>query len=277
VRARWESLHAALIRSVTTLPAATQYQTLRRGEPILDRFGDVEALLTYLASKRGDRDDKDQIYAALVRAVQSRAPCARVAGELAWCGLWPALDRIYRRRLYLGEEADELTQLIWLAFTELMSRVDLAHVQRIAATLVRSTDRDVGLSRLRLVRDVASASAAPTMDATAAIREPAKATSDDRVTSNLSSAGELADLRAQLVPLVGADADLIIAVLVREVDAHEAAARAGLTYAAARKRVQRAVLRIRAGWRSADGSDLVGRSPDPLVNRPSPETGEKDD
>lgn len=220
----------------------------------------------------GRLDDKDQIYAALLRAVQSRAPSGRLAGELAWCGLWPALDRIYRRRLrYFGEDPDELTQGIWLSFNELVHRIDLAHVRRVAATLIRSTNRDVGRARLSPTTGGAPTSAGPVTSATVTVAEQARAAPDD-LAAPISSAGEIADLRSQLAPLLGADADLVIAVLALEIDQREAAARMGLTYATARKRVQRAILRIRAQLLPAGRAERRSQSPDPLVNRFVPET-----
>jgi RNA polymerase sigma-70 factor (ECF subfamily) len=220
----------------------------------------------------GRLDDKDQIYAALLRAVQARAPCGRLAGELAWCGLWPALDRIYRRRLrHLGEDPDELTQGIWLAFNELLHRIDLAHGRRIAATLVRSTNRDVGKAGLRPITERASAPAAAVTEATVMVAEQARTAPDD-LAAPISAAGDVVALRSQLVPLLGADADLVIAVLALEMDQREAAARMGLTYAAARKRVQRAVLRIRTRLLPAGSAERRSQSPDPLVNSSVPET-----
>jgi DNA-directed RNA polymerase specialized sigma24 family protein len=255
-----------------TLPAAGQYQALRRGEPSLARFDSVEALLAYFANEQTDLDDKDRIYATLVRTVQSRAPCARVAGAIAWCGLWPGLDRIYRRRVrHFEDDPDELTQVIWLAFTELMNRLDLAQVRRIAATIVRSTDREVRTARRRAAGQLGPSLATP-IDL-AALEERSRASeTDDRSTSSLSFAGELADLRAQLVPLVGPDANLVVAALILEIDQRALAARMGLTYAAARKRVQRAVLRIRAQLPYTGGLERLGRPLDPLVNRSGPET-----
>ena len=289
MRAPWESLHAALIRSVTSRPAAEQYQQLRRSETILARFDSVEALLAYLPRNDAeldakDRDEKDQIYAALVRAVRSRAACARVARDLAWCGLWPGLDRIYRRRVrHFGNEPDELTQVIWLSFTKLVNRLDLAHVRRVSATLVRSTDRDVrkALRRAAGAPPPAAAAASPILyDSSADVGDDEGASGPDVVdpsTLNLSFAGAVAQQRAELLPLVGSDADLVLAVLVLEVEQHKVAARMGLTYAAARKRLQRAVLRIRAQLRPAGARDPVSQSPDPLVNRLVPETDDDDE
>jgi DNA-directed RNA polymerase specialized sigma24 family protein len=244
VRARWEGLHAALVGSVTTLPAANQFQDLRRSEPALAPFDCAATLIAHLTRREGDLDRKDQIYAVLVRAVQARAPCSRLAHALLWCGLWPGLDRVYRRRLrYFARDPDELTEAISVAFTALVGRIDLASVHRIAATLVRSTDRDVMYERQRvpieLAADATGLGEAPAWVAPAA-REP-----DGIRPTGLSFAGELAALRARLAPVIGSDADLVLAVLVLDTDQREAAALLGLSHDAARKRLQRALRRLR--------------------------------
>jgi DNA-directed RNA polymerase specialized sigma24 family protein len=274
VRARWESLHAALIRSVTTFAAAGQFQALRRGEPALARFDTAEDLLAYLARDHAELDEKDQIYAALVRAVQISAPWTRVAGALAWCGLWPALDRVYRRRMrYFGDDADELTQVIWLSFTELMKRIDLGRVSRLAATLVRTTDRDVRGTLRRARGNLPSANAqrqeleTPSVQCPRSIA-PAGANMsqiEDLAAPEASFARELADLRAQFRPELGSDTDLLLAVLVLGMDQRKAAERMGLTYAGARQRLRRAVLRIRSHLRPA-GADEASQSFGALVN-----------
>ena len=275
MRARWESLHAALIRSVSTLPATVQYQALRRREPIFTRFESAEELLAHLARELGDLDEKDQIYAALVRAVQRRGPSATVASALVWCGLWPGLDRICRRRLrYFERDPDELPQAISLAFTALMDRIELDRVRRVAATLVRSTDRVVMERRRRVLgklTHVADDLAATTVEELASELEA------NDPTSGLSLAGEIADLRRQLLPVVGVDADLVLAVFVLDVDQREAAARLGLAYAVARKRLQRALLRIRAHLEPEADPTRSLQSPDLLVNSSVPDPDEDSD
>lgn len=243
MRARWEGLHAALVCSVTTLPAANQFQDLRRCEPTLAPFDSAAALLAHLAQPEGDRDHKDEIYAALVRVVQAHAPCPRLAHALLWCGLWPGLDRLYRRRLrYFAHEPDELVETISVAFTALIGRIDLARVHRIAATLVRSTDRDVMYERRRVLDELAA-------DAVGSRQAPARLASrgpGEVQPTALSFAGELAALRARLVAVIGTDADLVLAVLVLDTDQREAAALLGLGHEAARKRFQRALRRLHA-------------------------------
>lgn len=246
MRARWEGLHAALVGSVTTLPAANQFQDLRRCEPALAPFESAAALIAHLTCPERDLDHKDEIYAVLVRVVQARAPCPRLAHALLWCGLWPGLDRVYRRRLrYFARDPEELTEAISVAFTALVGRIDLASVHRIAATLVRSTDRDVMYERRRVLDELA-AGPAGLREAPAWLALPGGEPGGGIHPTGLSFAGELAALRARLAPVIGADADLVLAVLVLDTDQHEAAVLLGLSHDAARKRFQRALRRLRA-------------------------------
>jgi DNA-directed RNA polymerase specialized sigma24 family protein len=246
VRARWEGLHAALVGSVTTLQAASHFRDLRGSELLLARFESGAALLAHFTHREEDLDDKDRLYAALIRAVQSRAPWARLAHTLLWCGLWPGLDRIYRRRVrYFRTDPDELTEAISVAFTMLVGRLDLARVHRVAATLVRNTDREVMDERRRVQDELARRA---TAHRTAAWSRMLASAPDAGVEppAGRSFAVELVALREHLVPVIGADADLVLAVAVLEFDQHEAAQRLGIPHDVARKRFQRALLRARA-------------------------------
>lgn len=233
MRARWEGLHAALIGSVTTLQAAKHFRDLRGSDPLLARFESGSALLAHFTHREEDLDGKDRLYAALVQAVQSRAPWARLAHALLWCGLWPGLDRVYRRRVwYFRTDPDELTEAISVAFTMLVGRLDVARVHRVAATLVRNTGREIMDERQRVQDELSLLAPAPDAD----VEAPA----------GRSLAGELAALREHLVPVIGADADLVLAVAVLDLDQHEAAKRLGIAHEVARKRFQRALRRVRA-------------------------------
>ncbi|HQG03873.1 MAG TPA: hypothetical protein PK838_06075, partial [Thermoleophilia bacterium] len=194
----------------------------------------------------------------LVRAVQARAGWADLAATLLWLGLWPGLDAVYRRRLgHFSGEPDELVAELASAFTELVERLDLDAVHRVAATLVRSTQRDVMDHRKR-------AWAAANHELEGEPNEPLRDLEGDiwraswfdkvsfqrwAATGNalpsLSFDEDVAMLRAGLVPVVGEDADLLVAVLVLDETQREAGERLGLTHDAARKRFQRALRRLR--------------------------------
>ena len=143
MRASWEALHAGLDRSVRTLQADQAFQQAKQHAPALAGFDEPKKLVAHLTSKAGDLDEKDRILGTLVTLVQRREH-HEVASALLWLGLWPGLDAVYRRRLrHFRDQPDELVAELAEAFTALVERLDLTAVHRVAATLVRSTERDV--------------------------------------------------------------------------------------------------------------------------------------
>jgi DNA-directed RNA polymerase specialized sigma24 family protein len=232
---------------MTSLRAVTCFAELRDLVPLFARFDSGAASLNYFRGQ-GDLDDKDRLYGALVRVAQGRGHLAPLAYTLLWCGLWPGLDRVYRCHLRgFATDPEELTEAISVAFTRLVGRLDLSRVHRVAATLVRSTHREITDERKRDAREVARTVGGS--DAMAALlaganQEAAKSPMP------LSFVGELADLRTRLATVVGADADLALAVLVLGYGQGEVATQLGLSHAAARKRLQRALPRIRDYLRS---------------------------
>ena len=142
MRARWEALHAALDRSVRSLQAEQAFQQARQ-HPALARFDQPFEVVEYLASKGGDLDEKDRLLGVLVTLVQRREHHELVSG-LLWLGLWPGLDAVYRRRQrnFRGQPEELIAELADV-FTGIIERLDLEVVHRVAATLVRSTARDL--------------------------------------------------------------------------------------------------------------------------------------
>jgi RNA polymerase sigma-70 factor (ECF subfamily) len=250
MRARWEGLHAALVRSVTTLQADRQFKQARETEAVLARFESPAGLIEHLASKDGDRDEKDAIYAALVRASQSRAPWADIAAALLWCGLWPGLDGVYRHRLrHFRDEPEELVAALSATLTSLVARLDLGRVNRVAATLVWSTDRELMEGRRREWTEQAHRHTPRADEGAPEPASPARQDSELGIPVGLSFAGELEVLRARLLPIAGVDTDLLLAVVAIEENQREAAERAGLKHEAARKRFQTVLRRVRADFR----------------------------
>jgi hypothetical protein len=143
MRAFWEALHTSLVRSVRTQQFTLAFQQAKQQHSALATFDEPRKLVEYLTSKLGDLDKKDSILRVLVTLVQRREH-HELASTLVWLGLWPGLDVLYRRRIRrFRDEPDELVAEIASAFTERVERIDLKVVQRVAATLVRSTERDV--------------------------------------------------------------------------------------------------------------------------------------
>lgn len=244
MRASWEALHAGLARSVRTLQAEQSFNTIRQQHTPFGRFDDVDALVAHLTSKFGDRDEKDTLLGLLATLVQDGEQ-RDLASALLWLGLWPGLDAIHRRRTrhYL-DAPDDLVSEIADAFSEEIAALDLTRVHRVAATLVRSTERRVLEARASAWRETNTVQ--PSGDIWA-LDEPPPARRDSRLglPPTLSPDEDIEHLRAWLTPIVGADAELVLAVLVLEETQREAAQRLGLSHDAARKRFQRAFARIR--------------------------------
>lgn len=260
MRTSWESLHAGLDRSVRTLQAEQSFHKAKAQHPVLAGFDDAEKVVDYLVSARGDRDEKDRLLATLVAMVQRRAN-HELASALLWLGLWPGLSGVYARRVrYFNGEPDELVAELAHAFTELVERLDLTAVHRVAATLVRSTERDVMYRRKRAwtapahVRDDGVDCDEADGDAfdvscldMAAIEQWAERQSGSPLglSTGLSFDENVAVLRGWLEPVVGEDAELLIAVLVLGESRREVGERLGLATDSGRKRVQRAVARLK--------------------------------
>jgi len=257
MRATWEALHVGLERSVRSLQAAQVFQQAKQQCPVLDGFDEPMKLLAHLTSKAGDLDQKDRILGSLVTLVQERQH-HEVASALLWLGLWPGLDAVYRRRLrHFRDQPDELVAEMSEVFTVLVERLDLAVVHRVAATLVRSTERDVMDHRKRRwAEDTHGLEGEPNEPLRELEGHIFSASWFDKVSlerwaalgnelPSLSFDEDVAVLRAQLWPTVGADADLLLAVVALGETQREAGERLGLSHDAARKRYQRALRRLR--------------------------------
>src|SRR5690606_24257308 len=156
-----------------------------------------------------------RVLGALVTMAQRREH-PELASALLWLGLWPGLDAIYRRRLrfFIGEP-DELAADLTGAFTELVARLDLGSVRRVAATLVLSTERDLMTRRKRIwAREARELPAEPCDAHRAFDEEPPRASRLDAVAlDRWAASGDIASgrsfdeeapsLRAWLGPIVG--------------------------------------------------------------------------
>jgi hypothetical protein len=244
MRARWEGVRADLLRSVSTLQAEREFKGIH--EPVLDRFESPSALVAYLTSPSGNLDEKDRIYDALVRATQGHVAWSELATAMTWLGLWPALDAIYRRKLYRFRGASELVSTIGVCFSAAVARADLTRIRRLAATLTMNTERDLTDELKRRGKDEARRDGLPEDDRLVEERQVELRF----LAEGSSEPQEIVALRTRLLPIVGRrDLDLVLAVVLGE-SQREAGAQLGLSHDVARKRYERALDRIRA----AEGS-----------------------
>ena len=261
MRATWEALKQSLVRSVGTLGAKFQFEEMKKRRKQLRRFADAGVLLGYLNDPGGDLDEKDAIYAALVEAAQARGPDAEVAAALVWLGLWPGLDRIYRRRLReFVAEPEALVSEIGARFAAALLGADLGRIRRVAATLVMNVERDVRDARKRAWAEDQQRADLPqereddagddeaTGDRREALVSPllrTRGVSELGQPPRLDADADVEALRELLAGIVGEDADLVLGATVYGLSQREVAERLGISHEAARTRFQRAVDRIR--------------------------------
>ncbi len=232
MRAQWHALHVHLTQTINRHSFQTDYARLRDGHAPLRRHGDPAGLLDHLHGD-GDPEQKNTVLRALVVAAQGGEESAVV---LLIVALWPGLDAAYRRLLRHFREPELLVSEISERITRGIRRLDLDRVNRIAATLIRNTERDIMRG----------------LQASWAKDSPCVALldTDGKVQPEESPLGLAPDCSLDAIidslrPLVGRDADLVVAVAVAGEPQGEAAAAEGLRYEAGRKRYRRAVDRLR--------------------------------
>jgi DNA-directed RNA polymerase specialized sigma24 family protein len=246
--ALWRSLHDDLMRSIDTISFKKKFDAARQSSPPLQRFADHYALLDYLHTHVGDLDAKDRLIASMVAEAQRSGPSAEAATVLLWLALWPGLDAVYRRLFrYFRKAPDELVSEISDRFTAVIHRFEGSRIRRVAATILRNTER---LIRQELHSEWQRAGRTdPASDQEMARLAFARQHCRPETVFGFppGTEGETATamLCAVLVPLIGADAELVIAVAVLGEPQNEAAARLAVSPGAARKRYQRAVARLR--------------------------------
>jgi RNA polymerase sigma-70 factor (ECF subfamily) len=212
-------------------------------------------VIEYLAHAGGDLDEKDRILAALARATWAGA-AARLATALLLLGLWPGLDAAFRRRGCLcKDQGGEFAAEMIACFTDQVRRLDLNRVHRVAATLVRSTEREVLRVRIQDLRRRRQRSSLPievaetlTVSAWELDDVPSAAVAASNLFPPVTGGTveeEIAALRSWLTNLVGQDADLVIDALLLNRSRLELGAERGIGEGATRKRLQRALGRIR--------------------------------
>nr|WP_217279311.1 sigma-70 family RNA polymerase sigma factor [Corallococcus exiguus] len=255
----WDALHQELGVALRTAEAQRAYRLVRRNWEALADFEQPEALVSFLTAREGESHVKDGLLAGLVVMVQTGA-AASFFVALLWLSLWPGLDSVYRRCLRRTEQPPaEVASSVAVSFMALVARVNLSGVHRVAGTLVRGTERDVlktwhkelveqrHRARLESLADVDGW--APSVPWLTPFASRAR-----------SFNAEVEELRAWLLPLTGEDTDLVVSLVLREEDAVEVAASLGLSPETARKRVRRALARLRKMKNKIPEKDFLSRN-----------------
>jgi RNA polymerase sigma-70 factor (ECF subfamily) len=246
MRSRWEELHAGLRRSIEGRESVSQFDVLRARCAPLVAFGGPAALAAFLVDKGSGLFGRDRALRCLVEEAQ-RGSTKRTALALLLLGLWPALDSIFRKRSHLFQrEAHDIEVEIIDRFIAQVQRIDLGRVSCLAATLVRNTEREVVDARVReRARAAKQDAVTPDVIATPSLDDEPPRASCFGLPGGQSDEAHVASLRRWLLSAVGPDADLIVDAVIHEKSRLDLAASLGISHAAARKRLERALTRAR--------------------------------
>ena len=226
MRASWHAIHQDLVRSTQTLRFQRRFERLRGLSPDLQAFADPAALLDRLHGPGREPERRNHMLRALLAGRSAEDDAADVLLLLA---LWPGLDAVRGRlhRRFAGR-SDELSAEITARAAEALLHVDLGCVTWVAATVIRNVERDIRRA-LRREWDRARRS------------EPL----DEGMANSGADPVESALFARQLTELADRDADLLLRVAIHGESQADAARRLRVTPAAARKRYQRALKRVR--------------------------------
>jgi hypothetical protein len=249
MRSTWEALHAGLMRSLEGPEAVRSFEDLQARTVALSRFRSPVATAAFLAHEGSDLREKDQILRGLVREVHDKGPARRIAHVFLLLGLWPGLDAVFRRRrrLFRGEVQDIETEIVD-QFTAQVQRIPLQRVVCLAATLVLNTEREIVDARIRERRFATSCDTAAleALPAPPPVEQPAP--SPFGLPGSQSDAQDVAALRGWLEPVVGRDLDLVVETVLHGKSRLAVATAMGISHAAARKRLERALARARQAF-----------------------------
>jgi len=245
MRTRWITLRAGLVRSIEGREATRAFESLRSRFDAIRPYSTPTELVATIAGSN-DLPARDPVLRALVLAAHDRGT-RRLAQSLLLLCFWPALDAIFRRRASLfREQPQDLSSEIVAGFTIEVNRIDLRRVACLTATLLRNTDRNLVDARRR-ERTLASRSTAVKPDA-AAVSPTEPEVSPFGLPTHQEDADAVATLRGWLQRAVGREADLVVEAVINGRNRRELAGALGISHAAARKRLARALGRARQAF-----------------------------
>lgn len=237
----WSALHAQLLSQTSSLRFHTEFQSLQDSTSPRLPAADAGALIGVLHDPEGDPEAKNRMLRSVIAVGQRRPGLSATATLVVLLALWPGLDGVrWRLRQVFPRHRGDLDSELVAELSLSIGTVDLARVNRIAATLLRNLERDTRRRLIALSRQAAGT--LPVEDLLDGI-----GASTDSAMSNDPETGRgllLRDLRA----CVGSDAELVLRVAIDGATQAEAAAALGIRHDAARKRYQRALSRLKASW-----------------------------
>jgi hypothetical protein len=209
MRAPWHALHMKLLAQTARFGHHHRFRELAAAHPALAGFADTAALLDHQHRSVATPEAKDAVLRALVIGAQDTASAPETAQTLLLLALWPGLDAVRGRlaRFYPGAGADLAGDIVASCLAT-MGNMDLACVNRVAATLLRNLERDLVQT---IVRDQSRATA-PICIGSCDDGDGEMALAADLPRAEAALDGRR--LPQHLQRLIGADAGLVFAVVV---------------------------------------------------------------
>jgi RNA polymerase sigma-70 factor (ECF subfamily) len=233
------------MRSIETREAVAAFEVLRSRSKVFEPFRTATELVVAISSST-DLDARDPALWILVHATHDRG-VRRLAQALLLLCFWPALDAIFRRRvgLFLSRPQDLASEIV-ACFTNEVQRIDLRRVTCLTATLLRNTERNLVRAH-RCERMVASRATAVTPEVAVTL-PPEPVASSFGLPANQADADSIEALGDWLRRAIGKEGDLVVEAVLKGKARSDIAVTLGISHAAARKRLERALARARAAF-----------------------------
>jgi DNA-directed RNA polymerase specialized sigma24 family protein len=236
MRASWSVLYTSLSATLNRISAETAFTAMRQACPELHRFHSIASVMEHQRNPSTDAATRFGVVRTLVAVAQSEHGYRSTAQIMVIVALWPGLDAVFWR-LWRGfpEACDDLPGEILARIGEAIQTLDLQRVTAIAATLLLNVKRDIcrDLIRARLLAENIRQIDDSAFEAQTSML----------VWRGTFEAGSIHDHLDDLAPR---DATFLERVFVRGETQEEAGRALGLSPAAARKRFQRSLKKLRS-------------------------------
>lgn len=235
MRTSWSAFHLQFLILCHRRSSEHLFADMRARHPVLAETYCIDVLLERQHNTTSPAPQRHTVVRALAVEAQASGPTADLAATILILALWPGLDAV-RFRLWRDwpQERDDLADEILAHIAIGIRRLDLVSVQKVAATLIMNTERD--LRRAFLERNSQHRMELPMFDSLQAIEAP---TSDDDIM-------DVGACRKRLRPVLGTDTDLFLRIIHLGETQAEAATALGISHDAARKRHQRVMKKLAA-------------------------------
>lgn len=236
MRASWSALHLSITRILNRSSSDAEFRLMRQDYPDLAPFASIASLMEHQHAQGGEPDARFRVVRALVLAAQSEWRYRTTAHLMVIAVLWPGLDAVLWG-LARGFPAarDDLPADILARVGEAVLAMNLDRVNAVVGTLLLNLERDIR-------RDLIAARILG--QALWPIDDPSVEASIAAIAAQL--ADNQSEISDRLAGLNAKDRQLLRRVFLLGETQEEAGLALGLKPDSARKRYQRALVKLRS-------------------------------